>query len=239
MNHGRRHGREGEGRDQDACAGFQAQRLDRQEQRGRAGGNGQCIFRPHEIGEFLLQQCHGRCVGRGIAEQVARLQHALDLGPRGGGDRFCVVDVGSKRHVSPFRKVSFGIRVKHFGRNSQSKPICAADAQVFAGAGWAGDATDAGVICGYFDPIRSGARDRSSESDGRDWPFAAIRRATTQAGRLAHLPYIRQRPALQIPVRSPKHPACRALRRTSSPASSAGCAGHRRRRAGGRGGHGP
>ena len=49
-----------------------------------------------QLGEFRLQQGDGRTFGGGVAEQIARGQQAVDLGPRGFGDRFGVIDIGGR-----------------------------------------------------------------------------------------------------------------------------------------------
>jgi hypothetical protein len=105
VHHRGRHGGEGEGRDQDAGARGQVERAQRQEDRRRAGGDGERVFRAHQVREFPFQQGHGRIFGRGVAEQIAGAQKAVDLGAGGLGDGFGVVDIGCARcapMVSPF-----------------------------------------------------------------------------------------------------------------------------------------
>jgi hypothetical protein len=108
VHHGRRHGGEGEGRDQHPRAGLQVERAERQEDRGRAGGDGERVFRAHVVGELPLKKGHGGILGRGIPEQVAGTQEAVDFRSGGLGDGFGVIDVGCNavigRHGFTFLK---------------------------------------------------------------------------------------------------------------------------------------
>ena len=94
MHDRRRHGGKGKGRDQHLGVPRQAQRLERQEQRGRAGGHRQRVFHPHELCEFRFQQRHRRIFRCGVAEQVSRLQKTVYLGPGLGRDGFGIMHVG-------------------------------------------------------------------------------------------------------------------------------------------------
>ena len=93
VQHRRGHSRKGKSRDQDARAAWQIKRLERQEQRGRTGRHRQRITRAKKLGKFGLQQRDGGTFGGGIAEQIARLQQAVNLDTGGFGDRFCVIDI--------------------------------------------------------------------------------------------------------------------------------------------------
>jgi hypothetical protein len=83
-------------------------RAERQEDRRRAGGDRERVFRAHEVGELPLKKGHGGILGRGIAEQIAGTQEAVDLCSGGLGDGFGVIDVGCNavigRHGFTFLK---------------------------------------------------------------------------------------------------------------------------------------
>ena len=99
MDHGGGDGGEGEGRDQHARTARQVERLHGQEQRGGTGGYRQRIAHAQMRRELCLKPRHRRALGRGVAEQVARLQKSLDFLARGGGDRFGLIDIGGFRRM--------------------------------------------------------------------------------------------------------------------------------------------
>ncbi|MPL71111.1 hypothetical protein SDC9_16881 [bioreactor metagenome] len=92
MHDRRGHGGEGEGGHQHPRAARQVERLQRQEQRGRAGGDGDGIAGAHEGGEFGLELRYRRIL-RGVAEQIARAEEPLDLGAGGLGDGLGVIAI--------------------------------------------------------------------------------------------------------------------------------------------------
>ncbi len=94
MDHRRGDGGEGEGRDQDARALRQVQRLQREEERGRTGRDGKRVAAAEEGREFGFEPGHRGAFGGGVSEQVARLQEPFYFRKGGGGDGFCLIDVG-------------------------------------------------------------------------------------------------------------------------------------------------
>ena len=72
----------------------QVERAERKEKRRRAGRHRKRVAHPHVFGELRLQPGDRGAFGGGVAEQVARGEQPVDLGPRGFGDRLGVIDVG-------------------------------------------------------------------------------------------------------------------------------------------------